>query len=463
MTKDSSQLKVLIVGGGYCGLTTAVECRLRGMQVTVLEAHKDISKVGDTIDFATNAGRVFNKWKNGEIGKKLWATGGVTCHTIDMFNAQDVLLCSLPYERGIHVPDTFSARRGPMAQIIWDYAEELGVKVRCLTRVVDYVDTETEHGVITESGEKILADVVLASDGSRSKAREKLMGLKERKVNSGYAIFRSLFELTDEDRRNPMILEKTKNLTENWTAGWVGKDVHGYMFIFDNARYCSWLFTHLDDADIGESWQLPAKKSDVHFYLDQAKFPQVWTDFVNLTPDDKISDYKLVWRDPIKTWLSSTKHCAIIGDAAHCHLPTSSQGACQAVEDAAVMAICLDKAKGDVPLALQVFERIRFNRSHVIHQSSISTRDVYHKHEWTPELLEEYPESLSMAGFEWITDYDVQKEAEKHFDHLAQDVRNGRKGTIEELSLPAGGTFEAQVKVEELRVGVNSQQTVPPV
>lgn len=231
-----SQLKVLVIGGGFCGLTTAVECRLREMQVTVLEAHKDISRLGDTIDFATNAGRVFNNWENGEIGKKLWATGGVTCDQIDMYNSQNVLLCSLPYERGVHVPNTFSARRGPMAKVIWDYAAELGVEMRNLTRVVDYIDTETEHGVITESGERILADVVLASDGSRSKAREKLIGLKETNVHSGYAIFRTLFELTDEDRKNPLILDATKGLTRNWTAGWVGPDVHGFMFIFDDAK-----------------------------------------------------------------------------------------------------------------------------------------------------------------------------------------------------------------------------------
>jgi 2-polyprenyl-6-methoxyphenol hydroxylase-like FAD-dependent oxidoreductase len=34
-----------------------------------------------------------------------------------------------------------------------------------------------------------------------------------------------------------------------------------------------------------------------------------------------------------------------MGDAAHCHLPTSANGACQAVEDAATVAICLEKVR----------------------------------------------------------------------------------------------------------------------
>lgn len=245
MGKDLSDLKVLIVGAGYCGLTTAVECRLRGMQVTVLEAHLDIDKLGDTIDFAPNAGRVFYKWENGEIGKKLWATGGVMCDQIDMFNSDNVLLISMPYARGPHVPDTFSARRGPMAGIIWDYATSLGVEIRNLTKVVKYIDTDSEHGVITEAGEKILADVVLAADGARSRSRQQLLGVEETRVNSGYAIFRSLWELSKEDRNSPLIQELTKGHTQNWTAGWVGRDVHGFMFIFDNARQVTLLAVHL--------------------------------------------------------------------------------------------------------------------------------------------------------------------------------------------------------------------------
>ncbi|KAH7007052.1 hypothetical protein EDB80DRAFT_684302 [Ilyonectria destructans] len=261
-----------------------------------------------------------------------------------------------------------------MAKVIWDYAAELGVEMRNLTRVVDYINTETEHGVITESGERILADVVLESDWSRSKAREKLMGLRETNVHSGYAIFRTLFELTDEDRKNALILDATKGLTRNWTAGWVGPNVHGFMFIFDDAK--------------------------VHSRL-------------------------------LKT-LPQNRHLS-------------------------------SKAKGDVPLALQVFERIRFNRSYVIHQSSTSTRDVYHKHEWTPELIKEYSKSLSMAGFDWVTDFEVQEQACEHFDHLAEDVRSGKQGTIEELSLPAGGAFEEQVRVEELRLEDKKAPVVAPV
>lgn len=207
-------------------------------------------------------------------------------------------------------------------------------------------------------------------------------------------------------------------------------------------RDCAWVLTHLDDADIGESWSFPGRKEDVLKYLENAGFPDVWKELVKYTPDHRLTDYKLVWRNAIDTWLSPSKHCAVLGDAAHCHLPTSGQGACQAVEDAVTVAICLQRAQGDVPLALSVFERIRFNRSHSIHQGSISTRDIYHQNDWSLEFVQEHPNSLIMPFFSWIVDHDPIKTAEDNFSRLASEVRSGKSGTIQELSLPAGGDYE---------------------
>lgn len=213
-------------------------------------------------------------------------------------------------------------------------------------------------------------------------------------------------------------------------------------------RDCAWVLTHLDDADIAETWSFPGKKEDVARYLKDAGFPVIWDQVLDATPADRLIDYKLVWRDPIPTWLSPSKCSAVMGDAAHCHLPTSAQGACQAVEDAVTVAICLQKCNGDVAVGLQVFERMRFNRSHVIHQASILTRNIYHKNDWTPELAREFPDSLIIPFYPWITDFDVFANTEEHFDRLLQDVGDGRPGTLEQLSLPAGGNYDA-MKLEK--------------
>lgn len=177
-------------------------------------------------------------------------------------------------------------------------------------------------------------------------------------------------------------------------------------------------------------------------YLEEGKFSETFKEIVRYTPPGNLVDYKLVWRDPIKTWISPSARSVVIGDAAHCHLPTSAQGGCQAVEDGVALAVCLEKAKGDVSLALRVFERIRFNRSHVIHMSSVSNRDTYHTADFDGEYLLAHPEAINVPRPNWVVDHDVKAVAEEHFDRLAEDVKSGRKGTIEELSLPADGNYE---------------------
>jgi hypothetical protein len=111
-----------------------------------------------------------------------------------------------------------------------------------------------------------------------------------------------------------------------------------------------------------------------------------------------------------------------------------------------VLAVCLEKAAGDVPLALQVFERIRFNRSHIIHESSITARDDMHYIDWESDFIKEHPETLNIPRMAWVIDFDAKADAEKHFDQIAADVKSGKRGTIEELSLPATGTFSLEAR-----------------
>ncbi|KAF1841293.1 salicylate hydroxylase [Cucurbitaria berberidis CBS 394.84] len=433
------KLRVVIVGAGFAGLTAAIECQLRGMQAILVEAYPGPTSHGDLLDFTENAGRIFKSWDNGRVGRAIFESGVTAAKTMQFYNQENVLLRVDAWPHGDQV---YAGHRGTMHRIVFDYAVEVGVEMRCGKRVLQYLDTEDECGVTIDGGDKILGDVLIAADGPRSLARSQLLKLPEGRVNSGYAIFRAYFEVSDSFKSNPALEELAKE-DEDVVRFWVGRDMHGFIYTWNKGRDCAWVLTHLDDANIGESWSFPGKKEDVHSYLTQAGFPNVWHEIVELTPESRLIDYKLVWRDPLKTWVTSSKRGVVIGDAAHCHLPTSAQGACMAVEDAATIAICLQKSNGNVPLALQVFERIRFNRSHTIHQASIFTRNIYHKNDWSLETVQQNPDSLVMPLMDWILDFDAKKTAEDNFEQLASDVKSGREGSIEELALPAGGDYNA--------------------
>jgi 2-polyprenyl-6-methoxyphenol hydroxylase-like FAD-dependent oxidoreductase len=77
-------------------------------------------------------------------------------------------------------------------------------------------------------------------------------------------------------------------------------------------------------------------------------------------PPECLIDYKLLWRDPVPKWVSNSGRVCLLGDAAHPHLATSGTGAAQAIEDAATIAVVLEKlGKQNIPIALKCYEKLR--------------------------------------------------------------------------------------------------------
>lgn len=70
----------------------------------------------------------------------------------------------------------------------------------------------------------------------------------------------------------------------------------------------------------------------------------------------------------LDSWVSPVGRIAVIGDAAHPFFPTSAQGATQAIEDAATIAITLQRAgKSNIKLGLKATEELRCSSSRIHH------------------------------------------------------------------------------------------------
>jgi FAD-dependent urate hydroxylase len=82
---------------------------------------------------------------------------------------------------------------------------------------------------------------------------------------------------------------------------------------------------------------------------------------IDHTPVERINKVYVHDHDPIQTW---HKHnLIVIGDAAHAPLPTSGQGACQALEDAWHLANFLNDNPHDLQQAFVKFTEIRFEKT----------------------------------------------------------------------------------------------------
>ncbi|CEI62261.1 unnamed protein product [Fusarium venenatum] len=435
MSASKSGIKVIIVGAGFGGLTAAIECHRQGHDVEIYESFPELKVLGDIISFGGNAGRIFHRWSDGEVVARLrplciniqdygfrihkWDTGEVVYHQ----------------KRPPPNPEApvLNGHRGELHEIIFNYArDELGIPIHLGQRVSEYFENETNAGIVLKSGEKVLGDVVIGADGVRSKARELVLGYVDKPKSSGYAIWRAWFVMGLKQKiarqlirvsrfsNKDMIQDpRTKEFCENGDTfnGWIGQDVHFLFSTLKGGKDCCWVLTHKDDHDIDESWSFPGKIEDV---LDLLKdWDPTCRAIVEKTPS--IVDWKLVYRDPLPTWVSQKGRIALLGDAAHPFLPTSAQGATQAMEDGVTIAVCLKRAgKGNVPEALKAHQNLRYERVRAVQKTGESTRDLWHKTDW--EKAKKDPSSIGFPREDWIHGFDAEQYAEDNFETALGDT-----------------------------------------
>jgi len=56
---------------GFGGLGAAIECHRHGHDVEVYEAFPELKQLGDIISFGPNAGRIFYRWSNGDVVRRM--------------------------------------------------------------------------------------------------------------------------------------------------------------------------------------------------------------------------------------------------------------------------------------------------------------------------------------------------------------------------------------------------------
>lgn len=220
--KPKTGIKVIIVGAGFGGLTAAIECVRQGHSPVIYEAFPSLKILGDIISFGPNGGRIFARWKDGEVSREMrkisidLSSYGFNIHKWD---TGEVVVNQRTPPQDMTAP-VFNGHRGELHEIVFNHAKEMGVEIILNQRVEQYWETETAAGIMLEDGTKVEGDVVVGSDGVRSKARTLVLGYEDKPKSSGYAVWRSWF--SNEDM---MADPDTRQFCENGDTfnGWIGK------------------------------------------------------------------------------------------------------------------------------------------------------------------------------------------------------------------------------------------------
>ncbi|KAH8881316.1 FAD/NAD(P)-binding domain-containing protein [Thozetella sp. PMI_491] len=416
-----SGIKVIIAGAGFAGLTAAIECHRKGHDVILFEKSAELAPLGDIISFGQNSTRIFASWPGvmEQCDPIMHKADAVT-----FFDWQGRYVTTQSFVEEKKWGQRINAHRGELHDIVFRHAKERGIDIRLGHNVVDYFETDNEGGVELEDGTRHTADIVFAAEGVRSRGRKTVLGYEDKPQSSGYAVFRAWFP-ADELAKNDLTKDLVGKDTHN---GWIGEDVHFLVAAVKDGTEVSWVCTHKDAYDIEESWQFPGRIEDALAVVEG--WAPVAREIIKLTPPHRLFDYKLVYRDPLPTFISPKARIALIGDAAHPFLPTSIQGASQAMEDGVAAAACLDLAAKEgipVPEAIRAWEKIRYERVHKVQATGVATRNQWHHADW--DAIWKDPESLHLKREAWVLNFDSEADTYASFEKarasLSSNETNG--------------------------------------
>ena len=211
----------------------------------------------------------------------------------------------------------------------------------------------------------VTCDVLLGADGIKSVTRVAMMnalGVTTDVVDSGAAAYRIM--LTQEQMASDS--ELLALLNSNKVSRWVGEKRHIIAYPVSSHQIYNLSSSQPDvnfaDAPSAMYTTKGSKSAMLDVYKDFCPLVQK---MLHLVPEGDVCEWKLRVHSPLPIWVHGST--ALIGDASHPTLPHLNQGAAQAVEDAAVVAVVLsyleDTKPESINRALRNFESLRRERA----------------------------------------------------------------------------------------------------
>ncbi|KAF2226849.1 salicylate hydroxylase [Elsinoe ampelina] len=377
-----SEFRIIVVGAGIAGLCASIGLRRLGHHVTVLESASSLLPIGIGIHLPPNALSALRYL-------------GLT----DRLEPDAFPPTSFNFRKGSDGSPlaTFasskpagywSMRRSHYQQHLYEAAVEAGVNVRLGARV-DTIDTDSPS-ITLASGEILQADLIVVANGIKSHLRNTI--IPEHEVSmvlnnmSAYRAYASREELVGNPETAPLFQEAATNV-------WLGYAHHAIVYPCGGDLYT-----------VGATFPVGADGHDAMNWSSTASVADAVKEFHDFDPVlRKIlamgKDYKQ-WRlaevPRLPRWTSKSGKVVLIGDSAHAMLQFLAQGAAMATEDAAALAVCIDKADsvGQIPKTLQAFERVRKWRCEIVQAQSRRNGEVIHM----PDGEEQENRDLEMAG-----------------------------------------------------------------
>jgi 2-polyprenyl-6-methoxyphenol hydroxylase-like FAD-dependent oxidoreductase len=336
-------MNIAILGGGVAGISSAIALKLKGFDVTIYERHESETNIGAGIVVWPNAAYILEQLG---VLDEIKRNSGYPSSMQRLSNTGEKL-GSIDIEQinNIMGYPSLSILRYDFQRILLSKLNELGVAIKYGYEITEINEFKSgDVNIHFKNGQKTSSDIIIGADGRMSSIARKYVIGTNKPIYQGFINWIGVFE--SEEKIFDEIVVK-----DYWGIG----ERFGIVPV---SQYKAYWAGGISATNVGA--RVPAM-----YKQELTKVFSSWSSLINTiinkTPTSRINKIYVHDHDPIKNWYKN--NLIVIGDAAHAPLPTSGQGACQALEDAWHLANCLFENDTNISEAFSKFTNLRMEKT----------------------------------------------------------------------------------------------------